>query len=150
MTMSQDCHRITFLPFLLLFVLSSQSCQQHQPGQDATGTEDLDSFQAFYQRFHTDTAFQLSRIPFPIKGVPDNAANRPDYDETFTWTRDNWVMNKPIDLEATQFNRTLQTISDELVIEQLTHASGSYRMVRRFARIDGLWMLIYYQGVNPN
>lgn len=137
--------------FLFGFLFLAFSCQQTTPDQDqALGPdESMDDFQAFYTRFHADEDFQLARIPFPIKGAPDNAANKPEYDENFTWTRDNWIINKPIDLEKTQFRRELQAVSDELVIEKLVHQSGSYSMVRRFAKMEGQWMLIYYQGVNP-
>lgn len=137
--------------FLFGVLFLALSCQNNASVQDqALGLDEgMDDFQAFYMRFHNDEDFQLAHIPFPIKGAPDNAANKPEYDENFTWTRDNWVINKPVDLEKTQFRRELQAVSDELVIEKLIHESGSYSMVRRFAKMEGQWMLIYYQGVNP-
>ncbi|HKK75309.1 MAG TPA: hypothetical protein VJ953_09570 [Saprospiraceae bacterium] len=133
----------------IVLLLSAFSCQSSPPQENLNLGEDLADFENFYHRFHADEDFQRAHIPFPIKGVPDNAANKPDYNENFTWTEENWVINKPIDLQGTQFKRELQAVSDELVIERLVHESGSYGMVRRFAKMDGEWMLIYYQGVNP-
>lgn len=141
----QVLSRLAFFSFLFLL-----ACQKPAPSsENQKPGEKSGDFETFYDRFHTDEAYQLAHIPFPIKGAPDNAANKPGYDENFTWTKENWVINKPIDLKGTQFKRELQSVSDELVVERLIHESGSYGMVRRFAKIDGEWMLIYYQGVNP-
>jgi hypothetical protein len=147
-------HKVTKLPMkrpilFLILLLSTLSCKKSHPDHNLNLSPDLADFQEFYHRFHTDEAYQLAHIPFPIKGVPDNAVNKPEYNEYFTWTEENWVMNKPIDLEATQFKREIQTLGPDLVIEKLTHTLGSYGMVRRFSKMDGEWMLIYYQGVNP-
>lgn len=149
----QTCrHKTVSMKNKILFtilLLSTLSCKKSYPDHNLHLNENLADFQEFYERFHTDKAYQLAHIPFPIKGVPDNAANKPEYDENFTWTEENWVMNKPIDLEATGFKREIQTFGNDMVIETLTHQLGSYGMVRRFAKMDGEWMLIYYQGVNP-
>ncbi|GAB5552495.1 MAG: hypothetical protein Sapg2KO_20860 [Saprospiraceae bacterium] len=91
----------------------------------------------------------MEHITFPLQGIPDNVANAPDYHDNFTFQANNWTLNKPINLEESRFKRSLRTIGPQLVVEQLIHESGSYGMERRFAKIDGEWTLIYYQGINP-
>jgi hypothetical protein len=112
-------------------------------------SENYDDFQEFYVRFHKDSVFQMQHITFPLQGIPDNVANASNYDSSFKFESSDWTINKPIDLEKSQFKRSLQPIGNHLIVEQLVHSSGSYGMERRFAKIDGEWMLIYYQGINP-
>lgn len=141
--------QIRFLySFLFLSILLLNSCKKG-PDQNLGLDENYADFQDFYVKFHQDSTFQMQHITFPLQGIPDNVANAPDYQEGFTFQTSNWVMNKPINLEESRFKRSLRTIGAQLIVEQLVHESGSYGMERRFAKIDGEWMLIYYQGINP-
>ena len=137
-----------FYTFLVIGSFAFIACK-NTPDQNLGLEEDFTDFQQFYEQFHQDSVYQMEHITFPLQGVPDNVANAPNYSENFTFSPETWVLNRPIDLEKSHFQRSLRPIGTQLIIEQLIHESGSYGMERRFAKIDGEWMLIYYQGINP-
>jgi hypothetical protein len=65
---------------LILFFLSTLSivalsCKNgaKDPAEKVVKPEDLPAdFQAFYQRFHADSAYQMSHIEWPLKGERPN------------------------------------------------------------------------------
>ena len=134
---------------ITIFILSIClfTCQSKK--EDLGLAENLADFEEFYFKFHEDSLYQMNHIIFPLQGIPDNVINKPDYNDQFQWDADNWTLNRPIDLEKTGFTRSFTTMGDRMVTEELRHKSAQYGMVRRFAKIDGEWTLIYYQGINP-
>ena len=132
---------------LLLLFICLFACK---PAKEDLGlSENFADFEEFYHKFHEDSLYQIAHITFPLQGIPDNVVNKPDYNDQFRWEADNWTLNKPIDLEKTGFQRTFTTMGDRMIIEELKHKSAQYGMLRRFAKMDGEWSLIYYQGINP-
>ena len=105
-------------------------------------------FQDFYQRFHRDEDFQLSRIDFPLEGLP------PDVDEgtlvsgDFTWKKDEWVMHKPLGTFGSDFKQRFVELEDGLIVEVIRQADSKFAIERRWARQDGEWRLVYYAGMN--
>lgn len=117
-----------------------------QPGsKDAKGFRD---FQAFYEKFHQDSVFQLNHINFPLEGIPDNAGNYEGDLNSFRWEKESWQVHRPIDFEKSGYKQELNTFSDNMVVERIVHESGDYAMMRRFARLGDEWYLIYYAGLN--
>ena len=139
--------RVFFL-FYLSTVFLFSACNTDQ-AEDLGLSQNFADFQAFYHDFHRDSLFQLAHISFPLQGIPDNVANKPEYNEGFRWSAETWPINKPIDLASTKFSRELIPMGDRMIIERLSHESGRYGMERRFAKTGEEWMLIYYQGINP-
>lgn len=111
--------------------------------------KDLSDFSAFYERFHNDSLYQMEHILFPIDGFPSamdtSLASIPD----FRWTEDLWRMHRPFKFEGSGFKQELNVFGDDVVTEQVIHETGSFAMMRRFARIDGEWYLIYFADMNP-
>lgn len=130
----------TLLLFPILVVLLGFSCKRNA---------ELERFEDFYVRFLQDSAYQLQHVLFPLEGIPDNALGSGADLQNFRWEKSNWEIHKPIDFKTSDYTQELRTFGDELVIERITHESGDYGMLRRFARIDKEWMLIYYAGLNP-
>jgi hypothetical protein len=111
----------------------------------AVGSEG-EVFETFYERFHADAEFQLKRIQFPLQGVSSNPA---DYGTDFRWQAEDWQIHRPFAAES-GFSVKFTRVSDDLVIERITDASGQYGMERRFARLDGEnWLLIFYADLHP-
>ncbi|MEO0339702.1 MAG: hypothetical protein AAF242_10855 [Bacteroidota bacterium] len=137
-----------FLFSIVCIIAFTFSCKNNK-ASNLDLAQDLSDFQAFYERFHGDADYQLAHINFPLQGAPDNAANDPSYNDDFRWTKENWVINKPIDLEETGFKRSLFPLGEDLIIEKLQHESGGYEMQRRFSKVNGEWYLIFYAGLNP-
>jgi len=118
-------------------------------GESAPQTdENLDEFPAFYERFHSDSAFQMERITFPLEGLPKQADSATLISRSFRWTKEDWTIQKPIDTENGEFEREFLPLSDDMIIEKLTHKKWGLSITRRFARLDDGWHLIYYSALN--
>ncbi len=102
-------------------------------------------FLDFYNRFGTDTAFQVEHIVWPLEGT------RPMKDSTdivpadFRWQRQGWVMHKVYDDADGSFNRTISSLNTSIVVEKIQDQSGAYSMERRFGKLSSGWHLIYYR-----
>lgn len=130
------------LCFFLLALAALSACRSRAKA-------DFSDFAVFYEKFHQDSAFQMAHIQFPMQGLPDNADSATLASNTFRWEPSNWKINKPIDFEKSGFSQQVQPLGDGLVIEKIVHESGKYAMLRRFAKLDDQWYLIYYAGLNP-
>ena len=105
-------------------------------------------FEAFFNRFHQDSVFQMSRIDFPLEGIPSNADSLQLADNSFRWSAQNWVLHRPFNSHDGQFERKFVPLGDDLVVEQIKVTDGQFGMMRRFAREAEGWRLIYYAGMN--
>lgn len=114
--------------------------------QQETTTVPAD-FRTFYDRFHTDTLYQMDHISFPLAGLPANADTLTS--PSFYWKADHWKWHRPIDPDLTGYERQWQVVSDEMVIETIVQTTTGIGMVRRFAKMGNDWSLIYYAGMNP-
>ncbi len=131
---------------LLLFACKNQS-------SDGAGTTPADAelpegFSEFYQRFHSDSTYQMNHIIFPLEGIPSNADLETIQSGTYRWQKENWSLMRPVDYQMSEYRRDFIPLTKDMIMEQITHKSGQYGMVRRFAIISGEWHLIYYAGVN--
>jgi hypothetical protein len=120
-------------------IVAVLQCTRKQPQQKET-----EEFPAFYERFHTDSIFQMSRIAFPLSGLP--AADTAD---DFRWTADNWILHRPFDNSTGEFDRDVQVITDDLIVETISVRGLDIAMQRRFARMADGWNLIYYVEMQP-
>lgn len=108
-----------------------------------TATE-IENFNEFNIRFHTDSIFQLARVNFPIGGKSIDGFEKHD------WTLKNWEMLKTLVIETSQtkdYKHSL-TKSDTLVIEKYWIPESGFEVERKFKRINNKWFLIYYNDVN--
>lgn len=103
-------------------------------------------FTEFYQKFHTDSIFQMQHIQFPLEGLP-NAADSSAIGN-FHWQRENWVMHRII--PDTSFERAYRMPLDNMVEESI-YTKGQFRfgVIRRFMKLEKDWSLIYYASSNP-
>lgn len=141
---------VRIITALLLAALLFSACGPNTDSAAATPgmpVEVGDDFRAFYDRFLTDSVYQLEHIQFPVPGLPNNATGD---DPDFRWTRESWALHRPNDADQTGFSSRFTPIGDDLVVEQLVHSGSGMMLERRFARLDDEnWYLIYYAGMNP-
>jgi hypothetical protein len=102
-----------------------------------------DDFVEFYTLFHTDTVYQLSRIIFPLEGSyfdqDAGAEIAVKYDE------EEWIFHHEFDDQNGSFTREFSGFNDIVTeITTDTHGAG-FLMVRRFAKINDDWNLIFYK-----
>ncbi len=131
---------------LLLGVLTMTACKNRTSEQNDAAASD---FMAFYERFLSDSLFQIEHVQFPLEGIPDNADSTDVANGSFRWQRETWKMHRKFDPAATGFQIKLEEgLNKNLVTERIMHESGHYGMLRRYALMDGEWRLIYYAGLN--
>jgi hypothetical protein len=131
--------------FFILAVLLGSCGQSSPPASEAAIPAD---FMEFYQRFHQDSAYQVSHIIFPLEGLPDHADSLTIVSGTFRWQQEGWLMQRSFDFEMSNYVRDLQSPADNVIQERIVHKNGLTGMVRRFARLGDEWYLIYYAGIN--
>jgi hypothetical protein len=124
--------------FLLFLSLALASCgkmdKQNQSG-----------FEAFYQRFHADSIFQMDHILFPLPGVPAMVLDG-DLDTTYYWQEGEWLMHHDFDAEALGYTRQWRNMGS-IVEEEICDLQGNC-LERRFMRDGDAWQLIFYKGMN--
>ncbi|NUO01883.1 MAG: hypothetical protein HUU01_14865 [Saprospiraceae bacterium] len=123
-------------------ILCTAACRNQAASADAS------EFSTFYERFLTDSIFQIEHIQFPLEGIPDNADSADVADGSFRWERETWKMHRKFDTQRTGFSIDLERLGSDIVTERILHESGRYAMLRRYAKMDGEWRLIYYAGLN--
>jgi len=135
---------------LIVVVFLALSCQRTEDPPDFVPDQAglPEGFTAFYEQFHQDSAYQMAHIVWPLEGVPDNAGDRLQ-DRSYRWQKEDWVMMGAIDYSSGQYQREFLSMGKDIIIEKITHESGRYALIRRFAVVSGEWHLIYYAGVNP-
>ncbi len=127
-------------------ILIGTACKNKAASESTVNSSD---FIAFYERFLTDSLFQIEHVQFPLEGIPDNADSADVAGGDFRWERETWQMHRKFDAEKTGFRVNLEPFGSEIVTERILHESGQYAMLRRYAKMDGEWRLIYYAGLNP-
>ena len=105
-----------------------------------------ESFDSFNTQFHSDSSFQLSRIPFPIDGQNVN-----DLENT-RWSKKNWEFLKtPVsltpDTDTAECRHSL-AMSDTMVTEKFWIDQSGFKVERRFKLRNGKWFLVYYDDIN--
>lgn len=131
-----------FLTALLfgIFILSMTGCKTSGSLLKKDGSEDFDTF---YDKFHKDEKFQLSRIHFPLDGYK----NDPDGREK--WSRSNWVTMKVkiYDIDQHKFKVTYNKKDDTFYQKVWIDGSG-FMSEYRFNQIKGKWFLTYAREEN--
>ena len=147
-----------------MILLLHQGCKpkatvtENEPSEEAVPDTLPDDFVEFYDKFHTDSAYQLEHIIFPLEGLPD-ALEISDTvaSQRFFWQKKDWKLHSHFKDPSNQFEQWYEVINDR-IIEHWVQLKGKNMFVhRRFAYLskeenprnpDG-WVLIYYAGMRP-
>lgn len=107
-----------------------------------------EDFNAFFEKFHSDTVFQLAHINFPLEGLP-NAQGDSDTiaPERYFWQRDGWKIHRPFTDPGNSFQQWFEMKGDRIIEHWILLRGSDLYIYRRFAKIDNDWFLIYYQGL---
>lgn len=110
------------------------------------GYEVEQDFKDFYLEFMTDSVFQVSRINFPLEGLPSNASKE-EIANGFYWQEEDWIAHKLINLQdgyAREFRNLGFVLIETIHVKEFGIAAQ-----RRFKKdANGDWYLIYYAGLN--
>ena len=102
-----------------------------------------EDFDKFYDRFHTDSAFQLSRVKFPLKG------GEVGLEKTTPYTRQNWQMMRTriYDIDKSQYK--VEYKKTETTFTQRVWVEGSgFSTECRFELIGIQWFMVYVNDEN--
>ena len=149
---------------LLLVFLSHQGCKPKVSETGNEASEEVapdtlpDEFAVFYDKFHTDSAYQFEHIIFPLEGLPD-ALEVSDTitSQRFYWQKEDWKLHSHFKDPGGQYEQWFEVINDR-IIEHWVQLKGKNMFIhRRFAYLskeenprnsDG-WVMIYYAGMRP-
>jgi len=147
-----NSRHMKYLPLLLLVLFLACKNQNQDTASSANTDTEAPAlpagFSEFYQKFHSDSLYQVEHIVFPLEGLPNNADSSTVASKNFHWTPENWRMQHPFDFQVSEYKREIVPLTESIVMERIVHQSGQFGMVRRFAVVGGEWHLIYYAGVN--
>ncbi len=136
---------VLFLIFtgIFYFVKKKTVSRNADPVTTVATTPKLpDDFHDFYNKFHTDSLFQMEHIIFPLEGLKKSK----DSNEMIPvkWEKNEWRMHRPFnDYEGT-FERSF-TNMDGIITEYIRSTNGMFSLEKRYAKINGEWHLIYYR-----
>lgn len=139
-----------FLGAMCLLIACKQPSGTPQAESVVTSDTPLPAdFAAFYDKFHTDSLFQMAHISWPLQGDKSEQIDSTHYGKKeVNWEQSDWVMHKPVNYSSGDYKRQIQMLGDGLLIEYILITAGGYGIERRFARQpDGEWNLIYYSDM---
>ena len=131
----------------LFFTISWVACRPNNAPKiiaiDAHGGE---KFETFYDKFLSDSLFQVSRIEFPLQGRP-KMVDSTNYKDEFYFSPELWVMHKKIDFtEHPEFLRTFEDFG--IMVREIIEVPKDLFIERRYRQIDGNWFLVFYGDLN--
>lgn len=102
-------------------------------------------FVAFYQKFHTDSLYQMGHIIWPLLGQTSVQVDSTHSEKQPTqWQKENWRMHRAVDFSKGDFLQEWTPMSETLLIERIRTTGANYVLERRFAKSGNEWELIYY------
>lgn len=123
--------------YLFVFIIPALLTVSCSTSKKLTDKGD-ESFDSFYDKFHKDEAFQLSRLKFPMEGMTI------DGNKKTKWTSKNWSPLKVriYDVDKKQFKSSFKksptTFEQKIWIED-----SGFMSEYKFKLIDKKWYLIY-------
>lgn len=105
---------------------------------------DLTIFDNFYDKFHTDTAFQISHITFPLEGFDVNSDNTflKEEEDSFYWQKKDWVYMHHI-TNKNEFKIEIKR-KEKSIEEKISLPNSGYFIIRIFSFINEKWYLTFY------
>ena len=103
----------------------------------------FEDFDQFYDRFHLDETFQMSRIIFPLEGSSEDASGER------TWTPENWMPLKVkiYDVDTSVYKVEYSKNNDSFIQRFWLPGTG-FKAEYRFQLKDGKWYLVYASDSN--
>jgi hypothetical protein len=128
--------------FSILALLTLVQCKSADKEKEIASELPRD-FEEFYEKFHQDSAFQMAHIQFPLEGAKKATGNNLDLMVPVKWFQEDWIMHKSFDSYEGTFSRQFYQVGS-VVIEKISDKGGFFAMERRFTKMEGEWVLIYY------
>lgn len=136
----------TFLGLItIILVISLNNCKStnNTASTETNKKSSNENFDEFYNRFHTDSLFQMSRIKFPLE------CKKIDWEGEKTWSEKSWktIKVKIFDVDISEF-KTEYRKTDNSFIEKFWIEDSGYVSEYRFNLIHKKWYLVYANELN--
>lgn len=135
---------------ILLFCCQNNNNQLNVSDQVLTNGTIPEDFTAFYQKFHSDSQFQMTHISWPLSGktgVQKDSTTTSTVDKI--WEQQGWKMHKLDAFNPKDYKREWEAVGDIMVMERITARAVPFGIERRFAkRADQEWELIFYSDTH--
>jgi hypothetical protein len=94
----------------------------------------IEDFDQFYEKFHKDSAFQMSRLKFPLQGH-NEFGNK--------WTVDNWdiMKSKIYEVDKSQFKVEFKK-TEKIFFQKVWIDGSGFSSECRFELVNGKWFLV--------
>ncbi len=146
---------IKYTILIVTAVALVSACQQNkttpQAGETMETSGDLPvGFEDFYQKFLTDSLYQIAHITWPLQGVKTIQVDSvtPGITENY-WNLNEWRMHRLDLIKTGEYKRTFSTVGDFMVIEKVRALSVPYGIERRYSKQStGEWELIFYAATH--
>jgi hypothetical protein len=134
---------------VLIFLSFLVACKNDQSKKDSDLAGDLttvqlpEGFLTFLDKFSEDSIYQIGHIIWPatVELAKEDKDEEP-YIESLE--AKDWILHKEFDDAGGTYVREFVVFND-IVTEVTQDVNGMFNMTRRFSKIDGEWMLIYYK-----
>jgi len=122
---------------IVSFVLTSCHSTRDNFKADKSIINQVENFDEFYNRFHSDSIFLISRLKFPLKGGPDRGDGQDE------WTKDNWLLlkTKIYDVDTTQYKVSYEK-HEKSFIEKVWLENSGFSFKYSYELIDKKWFLV--------
>jgi hypothetical protein len=126
------------IPILILLSLIGCKPVNDVPKEKLNSKSTIENFETFYNKFHADSSFQISRIKFPLEGFST------DGNEEKKWTKDNWdlLKTKIYDIDTSHYKISYKK-TDKSFTEKIWVEDSGFSMEYRFELINNKWFLVY-------
>ena len=130
---------LTLMSIFILYQCDTGIRKRNDPSKASS----FENFDEFYNKFHSDSIFQISRIKFPLAG------KRVDGFKEIKWTKKRWSMMKTMiyDIDTTVFRTEYKKSSKEFEQKIWLENSG-FSTEYRFKLINDKWYLVYALDIN--
>lgn len=149
-------HQMKYLIFFIVLIFIAIGCgktlkessthKESKPLVKSTKPEYTEAtmfyedFDKFYQKFHNDSLFQMSRVKFPLKGYEMDTT-----EQTKSWSKQNWTMHraKISEVDTAVFKTDIE-MNSNFRKERIFIDGGGFNSERVFKRINGKWYLTLF------
>lgn len=127
---------LTVLATIILLTLISCNKSRTQEKRNISNSY-IENFDSFYDRFHNDSLFQISRLKFPLKG------GRFEEEGEEKWTKKNWSMLKMkiYDVDTTQYKVSYEK-HEKNFNEKVWLEDSGFSFEYNFELINNKWFLV--------
>lgn len=141
----------TITGVLLLFYSCSNSDNQLKVSdQVLTNGSIPEDFTTFYEKFHSDSQFQMAHISWPLagkSGIQKDSSSTGTIDKI--WVPDEWKLHNLNAFNPNDYKREWEAVGEVMVMERITARAVPFGIERRFAkRADNEWELIFYSDTH--